>query len=313
MISTKRHPIRFYLTVVFAFFLFTALGSFMIYLYFDASKKGQAEPKTMFMLPFGIAVLFMAFYTLRQYIKNSPKITVDENHISFGQERFLLTDIKSITLTGKIPFRYLIRFPFEGAVLEFENGTVKYIYSDMYSNAWRIKSFLEKTVIEKGSYHEHEIIRVKPDVIRFQHVDYFKGIQLTSLRGIVLWGLIAMMLVPVISKQKIPSSGFWVFFGVFASFWFLLNSWFMHYFGLTNEYLVAKNHNLVWIQHVYRLHDIKEIVFESQGNMPNCLRVITKDYRNKLYPAATIRDKTWLELKDRLEGKGVIVRNECIY
>jgi hypothetical protein len=43
------------------------------------------------------------------------------------------------------------------------------------------------------------------------------------------------------------------------------------------------------------------------------MRIITKDFRNKLYPAGTLRDKTWLEMKRQLELKGVTVRNECIY
>jgi len=39
---------------------------------------------------------------------------------------------------------------------------------------------------------------------------------------------------------------------------------------------------------------------------------LLQDFRNKLYPAGTLRDKTWLEMKSRLEIKGVKVRNECI-
>jgi hypothetical protein len=60
------------------------------------------------------------------------------------------------------------------------------------------------------------------------------------------------------------------------------------------------------------LADIKEVVYETQGKQPNCMRIITNDFRNKLYPAGTLRDKTWLDLKDKLEKKGITVRNECI-
>jgi len=87
----------------------------------------------------------------------------------------------------------------------------------------------------------------------------------------------------------------------------------MHYFVLANDYFVVKNHNFIWLKKYYRLKDIKEIVFETQGKQPNCLRVITNDFRNKLYPAGTLRDKNWLELKEELEKKGISVRNECIF
>jgi hypothetical protein len=86
----------------------------------------------------------------------------------------------------------------------------------------------------------------------------------------------------------------------------------MHYFGIDKEFLIIRNHNLIWINKVYRIHDIKEVVFETQGKMPNCLRVITKRFKSKLYPAGTLRKENWLELKDALEKQGVKVRNECI-
>jgi len=285
----------------------------MIYMYYDLSKKGQAELKTLFMPLFGLAVLFMAFYTVRQYLKNSPKITVDKYTISFGSEKYNLTDIKEIILTGKMPFRYLVQFPMEGALLVFKDNTEKYIFNDMYSNTWQIKSFLEKTVIEKKEYKEPEKVKINPNVIRFQKTEDFKGLQWTSLRGISLWGILGFFLFMVLSKGKTPSNSFWLFFLGFGSFWFFLNSWLMHYFSITSEFLIVKNHNLIWRQHIYKLSDIKEVTFETQGKMPNCLRIITKDHRNKLYPAGTLREKTWIEFKTRLEKNGISVRNECIY
>lgn len=114
------------------------------------------------------------------------------------------------------------------------------------------------------------------------------------------------------SKWKRPPVGLLIFFGAFGTFWFVLQSWLMHYFGLTKDFLIVRNHNFIWKAKIYRLSDIKEIVFETQGKQPNCMRIITNNYKNKLYPAGTLRDKTWLNLKDKLEANGVTVRNECI-
>jgi hypothetical protein len=86
----------------------------------------------------------------------------------------------------------------------------------------------------------------------------------------------------------------------------------MFYFKCSENYFVVKNHNLLWKNKIYRLSDINEIVFETQGKQPNCLRIITRDFKSELYPAGTLRDKTWLELKDKLEQHHVQVRNECI-
>lgn len=95
-------------------------------------------------------------------------------------------------------------------------------------------------------------------------------------------------------------------------FWFFLNSYFMYYFKVSNSFFLIRNHNFFWVKKAYRIFDIKEIVYETQGNMPNCLRIITKDYRDKLYPAGTLRDKDWLNLKTTLESHKIKVRNECI-
>ncbi len=86
----------------------------------------------------------------------------------------------------------------------------------------------------------------------------------------------------------------------------------MNYFQVSDNLFVVRNHNLFWKKKAYRITEIKEVVFETQGKMPNCLRVITKNFKNKLYPAGTLRDKTWLALKDKLESFDITVRNECI-
>ena len=87
----------------------------------------------------------------------------------------------------------------------------------------------------------------------------------------------------------------------------------MNYFSLTEDFLIIRKHNLFWIVIIYRLSEIKEIVFERQEPQPNCIRVITIDFRNKIYSATAIRKQTWLEMKKRLEEKGVKVRDEVYY
>lgn len=86
----------------------------------------------------------------------------------------------------------------------------------------------------------------------------------------------------------------------------------MHYFKLSPNFMVVRNHNFFWKKDVYRLTDIREVVFETRTKMPICLRVITNGYRDKLYAADTLYRKTWLVLKAELESKNIQVRNECL-
>lgn len=261
---------------------------------------------------FSVAVYLLAFYTIYRYYKNAPAIQVDIQTISFGKETFSLCDLQQIAFTGKRNFPYVISFPMEAATLQFSDGRIKYIFDDMYENAWQIKSFLKQVVIDKKSFAEQSTQRIDKSELDREWYDTFKGNQFTSLRGISLWGLVGLFLYMLITGSKTPTKGLLIFFVVFCAFWFFFHSWLMHYFKVSQNYFVVKNHNLFWKRKAYSVHDIQEIVFETQGKMPNCLRVITKDFRNKLYPAGTLRNKTWLALKDKLESHNIKVRNECI-
>jgi hypothetical protein len=86
----------------------------------------------------------------------------------------------------------------------------------------------------------------------------------------------------------------------------------MYYFEVSDNYLVIRNHNFFWIKKVYKIDQLKEIVFETREKLPYCLRVITKDFKSNFYPAGTLRHDDWLSLKDKIETYHVKVRNECI-
>jgi hypothetical protein len=312
VITSKRHPVKFYTVLIFAFLFIAALGTLFLFVSIDLLQKDNTETKNYFLPIFSFASYLLAFSMVYAYWKNSPKISIDNHTITFGNERFYLKDLKKVILTGKMPFRLIIRFPMEGTALIFNDGTEKYFFDDLFSNSWEIKSFLEQTVIKKTEYTPNQSEKVDTTSIRFDSFEIFKGNQLTSFRGILLWGLIGFFAILMISKMQSPPIGFVIFFVVFGTFWFLFNSWLMHFFCITNDYFIVKNHNFVWLTKIYRIRDIKEIVYETQSKQPNSLRIITKDFRNKLYPAGTLRNKTWLEMKSRLEMKGINVRNECI-
>ncbi len=315
IIKTKRHIFKFYILIIFAFVFFSTMGAIMLHTTVEVFQKEQMEQKD-YLLPLVPTLLFfMAFYSVYAYWKNSPIITIDpyRKTINFGSEIYYLKDIKEISLTGKMPFRYILKLPMEGASILFKNGTERFFYDDMYSNSWQVKKFIDLVVIKKIDFSETASLPFDKNTLLFEKEELFKGNPLTSLRGISLWGLIGFFIALPIYNMKPPQIGFIISFFVFGTFWFILHSWMMHYFGLTKEYFVVRNHNYFWMKRIYRIDEINEIVFESHGNQPNCLRIITKDFKNKLYPAGTLRDKTWLYLKERLDRNGIKVRNESVY
>jgi hypothetical protein len=312
VIETQRHPLKFYATILFGFLFFIALGSLLIFIGLDNEANNQSKNKHIIMPIFGSLVYLFAIWMVYSYWKNSPKITIDKNTIKIGNETFRLNSIKDVILTGKMPFRFIISFPMEGTAILFNDGREKILFDDMYSNSYEVKSFLEQVIIKKQEFKISKLKKVNKNELRFENTEIFKGNQFISLRGISFWGLIGFFTILFLGKETSMTLGGIIFFTLFGSFWFVMNSWFMHYFELTKKILIIRNHIFIWKIKIYSFSDIKEVVFETQGKQPNCMRVITNDFRNKLYPAGTLSDKTWLEMKKRLETRGVKVRNECI-
>jgi hypothetical protein len=104
-------------------------------------------------------------------------------------------------------------------------------------------------------------------------------------------------------------------------FWFVIafgvflvgaTSYGLHYFILTDNYLIVRNHNFFWKNDVYRLSDIKKISFEQQGRSPNFMRIITNDFKMKVYLADSLNKKHWNDLKENLLAKGILVKKSFI-
>jgi hypothetical protein len=310
IIQTKRHIIKFYATVVFGFSALLVSGLFLISCGLDDKVTKISKPV---MILFGGLVSIAGFSMVYTYFKNSPKVTIDENIIKIAKESFDLNGIKKVSLSGKIPFRFIINFPMEATKIEFSNGITKVLFDDMYSNSYEVKSFLEQVIVKKQEFKITPLIKVNVAELRLEDSEVFKGNQFTSFRGLSLWGLLVTFSFLIISEESSINALALLFFTVFAVVWFLIHVRFMHYFELTECFLVIRNHIVEQRKTVYHLSNVKEIVFETQGRQPNCMRIITTDFRSALYPAATLKDSNWLKMKKQLELKGVSVRNECIY
>lgn len=313
IIKTKRSKLRFYLIISILTVFYSGMGLMMLLMFSDLANSGKTlVSKDYLLLVFGCFCLFMMIYNIVSYFKNSPTIVADDRQISFNDETFNWSEVIKIDLIGKRPFRYLISFPKEGAMLTFKDNSVKYFFDDMYSNSWQLKCFIEQVIINKQNTADITILKVDQNELLHESLEIFKGNQFTSSRGITLWGLVGFLIFLVLSMGTVPPWRATVFALLFISLWFIINSYLMHYFILSEKYFAVRNHNFIWKYKIYKVEDIKEIVFETAGRMPNCLRIITNDFRNKVYPAGTLRDKNWLDLKDKLELKNIIVRNECI-
>lgn len=311
-IISKKHNLKFYLSLVISCLLLLSLATLFLREFLFHSDNNYLYPRHYFIL--GVSVLMYLFvaYTVYAYFRNAPRIKVNSKSITFSAEEFLWTDIAHIELLGKSNFPFLGKFYMEAATFSFKSGANKVLFDDMYSNTWEIKSFIKMAVIDKQDFLENISEETENNLSNDEYCDTFKGYQLTSLRGLILWGLLGSFLAMILlSKRQVNID--MVFFILGISFLvFIIFSYQMHYFLVSNQYLIVRNHNLFWIKRDFKLSDIREVVFETQGKNAISLRVITKNFKTNLYPAGTLKITTWRALKNKLESIEINVRNECI-
>ena len=311
-ITSKENRKTIWFSIIFSLLFFTALGSFMIFIFYKMWLNNEVENKTYLMPVFALLVYFIGYSFAKTYIKNTPKMILDFEKITIKNKIYYWKDIQNIKMTGKKGFG-LFSYQMEVTTLEFENNITEYIFDDLYSNSWEIKSFIKQIVVDKKDKLEIEQHKVSNNDIENERFAEFKGNPIFSFRGIMLWSLIILFVgMIVFSKSKISNVKGLIFLVSFCAFWFAFNAYCMHYFALSKNYFVVKNHYFWWINDIYKNSEIEIIVYESQGKQPNSLRIITKNFRRKIYPAGTLNDDKWLEMKMELERKNIKVRNECI-
>lgn len=272
------------------------------------------KPEDVVWPPVAFVFLLMALFTIPKYFKNVPTVELNEQAISFipifGKVKtYNLQDIQTLKITGKKPFLPLNDASMEGAQLIFKNGSKEFIFDAMYSNASQIKLRLQELAL--GESIKLTELKDQGFQIEEEQIQFFKGNQFTSFQGIFFWSLMMALASIPLSLPSVTPIAF-LRIAAIILFFFLLFSWFMHYFGLSENYLVIRNHTRPWVNCRYYLPNVREVVFEQEGKRPYSLRVITQDFKSKQYPAGTLRVKHWLNLKSELEKNNIFVRNECV-
>jgi TM2 domain-containing membrane protein YozV len=311
-LKTKRHPLRFYGMLIF-YTVFVIFICFVIWYTENDKKKNSEQYNGNDFIPFAIGLFILTIiYLLFVYYRNCPILLLEEKGISFNKKYYSWEQVTQLQLSGKQAFPMLLYFPMECITLQFHDDKSLFIFDELYKNSQEIKDVLQHKIHgEKLPMIEN----VSPTEMSEADNDFFetyKGNQLTNFRGIMIWFFVGLGLYNFINDKFFNNMAI-VTYCFLSLFIFFLLSWTMHYFMVGQKYLIVKNHNLLWIKKVYRLDNIEEVIFETQGKLPHCMRIITKDFkRSRLFPAGTLRDKTWMAMKAELENKGIKVRNECV-
>lgn len=289
--------------------MFGGMVTLVIARFIERYKENSLRQIDLVVPLFCFGIFFFLVYMVIIYFKNVPNIKLDKEKVIFNNRKiYYWKDLDKIEFTGRQPFKFILEDDIEGAMLQFKNGDKKYIFDDMYSNSWEMKSFIEQEVLSKKESSQNVFNPNVSTEILYEEFEFFKSNQFITFRGLILWGMPWFVLFSMVPKMRLTSTEASIFFITFLPVWISINSFLFYYFGISDTKLMIKNHNFFWIKKTYELQDIREVVFESYRKAPDSLRVITKDFRTKRYPAATLSSANWLALKNALKSKGIVVR-----
>ena len=308
-INSKYNLVRFYLGPALMFVLSGSLSVMLAFYSAHFLKKLSLVDMTGGTLIFfaGLTLFMFAIFIPVKYLKNAPRIHLDKETIRFGnREAFQLGNIREIRLTGKVPFSFLVNTPVEGSRIRFTDGTEKFIYDDFYYNAWQLKQFLFERTADKFSQTDNLSADNKSD----EGFKFFKRFPLLSISGVLQYGVLLFSGF-ILAGTSISFSEGMIFMSV-ATLVFLIYGLHMYYPGVSGKYLLIKNQTYFFFRKKYALSDIREVTFEQPGRSTVNLRIITSDFKSRLYPCATLSHHSWYALEEELEKRNIPVRNECV-
>jgi hypothetical protein len=304
-IVSRRHPFKFYLAISLgSFFMFGLVFLAIISFWFE-KENGTLESKH-FIIP--VAVILIGTLTIRSmkmYFRNSPRICISDQFISFNSTVYLVSEIEKVIFIGKNKFPFIVDYFMESATLYFKDGTKMFIFDDMYANTTQLKIRLSEIITGGKPIPRKDIA---PDITGGDRA--FKGNLLLTIRGLSFI-VYTLFMIFCFAKWDAPVA-LRVFSGLLFMSLAAANVWVANFFVLTDQYLIVRHHLFFWKKKFYQLNEVRELVYERKGKMPNSLRVITIGYSSKLYPAATLSEETWLSMQKAFRARRIKVRNESI-
>jgi len=306
--------------------IFGLFGTLSIFKVIEDLEYGVPFTKTLFIVP--LIFFPFIFYTVYYLLTSFPVVTIDSIGIKlttvFNSKSYYWSDIEEIELTGKQPHKFLfISMPTEATTIKFKDGIVFYLWVDYYRNKSELRVILDrankllkqktKTMISL----DFDIERKKITETDIQEIDgeEFNGNHILTFNGLLLYGWLAFIAFFAVKLTDVSFDSFIpIIVLTFVALTVPAISIFqMNYFVISDELLVVKNTIWFWRKEIYYLKDISEVVIETPHKRETSLRVITTDFRDKLYSAGSLRKKTWKRLIERFETAKIKVRNEEIF
>jgi len=322
-ITSKRNIFLTGLLLLVVVGIFGFMGTLSIFKVIDDLKNGDPFTKTMFLVPLIFyPFLFYTFYYLLTYF---PSITIDKDGIKlstiFKTKKYAWTEIEQIQLTGKQFQKFLfVSMPIEATTIQLNDNSEIYLWVDYYRNKSDLRVILDRAnniLLDNKQFERLDFNIDRPNFV-VQYVNEndakeFNGNHLFTFNGLLFYGWVIFIGFMVSTKPQVFLTNYGAIISISFATLVLTGmlSYQMHYFQITSQFLIVKNTIWFWRNDTYLLSEIREIVIENPHRLSTSVRVITNDYRDKLYPAGSLRYKNWKELIRQFRTDNIKLRNEA--
>ena len=303
---TSKRSFYFYSAIFWMMLFWFVMGSMVLGIYIHDYNSHHFQTREYGLLFLFAALVAGAIYTIYRHIKNAPSLKITHELIKVNYNVYNWIDIENSEIIGKQ--RYIFGDRKEGVMLKFKNKKEVYFLDSMYSNISQIKNLIQSQLEKYDNLTVNTNLIKSPLIIA--GIVTFKGNPLLGFRGMILLLYLAGLVCMLVQNHSKSIEIFLYIFLSSLTIWALC--YFSYYFILSDDDFIVRNHYLLGFKKIYKFNNIKEVVFEQGSKMPGSVRVITKDYKGKLYRAETLSDRKWVNLKDELEKRQLSIRDEFV-
>lgn len=304
------------LILVFSFFsvfLFGILSFHMLNRFIEESRTNFDFPTFLIFFIFLFLLFSTSFYGLNFF--SNIEINEDEIIIKrfFYKKHIEIANIKKIVLS-EIHNYYEILF--DRTRIQLKNNEIINLYSFKYHDFFKLKivlNYINKNLESESSkilkLNIESILPKKESfkIIPNDKTTTFIFTHFLTLPGIFFYGLTLMMLNSLFKRDTLTIYNILeVLFAI--TFLFILCSNQLHYFTITNNYLIVKNSFRFWDKKYFDLNEIESIEIHRHFRQSGKTIVIkTKQFENRTYSSDNLLNKHWEDFKIELRNNNVAV------
>jgi hypothetical protein len=263
----------------------------------------------------GIIIISVSLFVIWIFSRYCIYITAEEKAITvvqlFGRTRFGPHDIKHIDMTGRRSMGFFSRQAQMSCMIFYlESGKEIVVFDILYYKLFKLKSFIKSNTLFKVDDHlDIDCAFLEKDETFYPDIETFSGNPFTSLNGIILIFLFVITFFLFLIYS--PPNSEWAFFYV-NTIYLAFIGWQMHYFQLSMNELIIRNHIWFWRRKKIATNDIAECIVESYPKKSDSLRIVLKSYQTYSFSAGSLRNSNWIQLCKKLNSLGVVVKKETL-